>query len=566
MQNPPDALLVAALRADLTAADFSVEALTRLWGEDAEAALHRGHRIPALRAIEGSELAGPARTLAALFVLGQPMATMDLAAALPSLGVDGAERLGLVGAVESSTGAFDSSAAAFDGGTGAVDGGVGVFDGGTGVPDGGDGAVGRVEMFRPLLDLRPYSFIDAHGAGSWWIVSDLGELMIGAALPEDHVLGVGGASMTLSGLMIGTPVESTLDLGTGCGIQAMHAARHSHRVVATDISARAITIATLNAQLNGITNIEFRLGSLFEPVAGERFDHIVSNPPFVITPRAEGVPAYEYRDGGMVGDALVAAVIRGSAEHLAPGGVAQLLGNWEYRVGEDAFDRIGEWLDETWLDAWIVERELQSAEQYSETWIRDGGTRPGRDFDRLHRAWLDDFEARGVPRVGFGYVTLRRPPSTRFDLEQPERLEQPDQVRQPALLRRFERLHGSLGNGSLGEHITATLHAHDWHASRDDGELADAKLIVAGDVTEERHYWPGDEDPTVMTLRQGGGFGRSFPLDTALAAVIGACDGELSIAAITAAIAQLLDVDEAALRAEVLPRIRELVEVGVLLA
>jgi SAM-dependent methyltransferase len=520
MPKLTEATLVAALRADLTAADFGVETLTGLWGEEADAALHRGHRVPALRALERREQASPASTLATLFVLGLPVQRAELAAALPTLGVDGAERLGLVGAAD------DSNMATIDA---------------------ADSSASADDLFRPRLDLRPYSFIDAQGAGSWWIASDLGELTIGGALPEDHVLGVGGASMTLSGLMIGTPVDCALDLGTGCGIQAMHAARHAKRVIATDISTRAIEIAGLNAQLNGITNIEFRLGNLFEPVAGERFDHIVSNPPFVITPRVEGVPAYEYRDGGLVGDALVASVIRGLAEHLEPGGVAQLLGNWEYRAGEDAFDRVGEWLDDTGLDAWIVEREVQSAEQYAETWIRDGGTRPGPGFDRLHGAWLDDFEARGVPRIGFGYVTVRR------------------HVPGTAPLRRFERLHGSLGNGSLGEHVAATLRAHDWQAVRDDDGLADARLTVAGDVTEERHYWPGDEDPTVMTLRQGGGFGRTYPLDTALAAVIGACDGELSIGAITAAIAQLLDVDEEALRAEVLPRIRELVEVGVLL-
>ncbi|NRD08293.1 hypothetical protein HRF29_04940 [Rathayibacter agropyri] len=43
--------------------------------------------------------------------------------------------------------------------------------------------------------------------------------------------------------------------------------------------------------MNGIENIEFRLGSLYEPVAGERFDQIVTNPPFVITPRVDGVPS-----------------------------------------------------------------------------------------------------------------------------------------------------------------------------------------------------------------------------------------------------------------------------------
>jgi methylase of polypeptide subunit release factors len=343
-------------------------------------------------------------------------------------------------------------------------------------------------------------------------------------------------------LMVGTPVDVALDLGTGCGIQAMHAARHAARVVATDISRRALDLAGFNAQLNGIHNIEFRLGSLFDPVAGERFGHIVSNPPFVITPRTAGIPAYEYRDGGMVGDALVARVIAGVAHHLEPGGIAQLLGNWEYRGGEDGLDRVGAWLDGTGLDAWVVEREVQDAALYSETWIRDGGTRPGPEFDRLYDAWLDDFEERGVSRVGFGYLTLRA--ATRG-------------------LRRIERLGGPIGGG-LGIHVAESLAAWDWQAARTDEELGRAHLLVAPDVTEERHYWPGAADPTVMTLRQGGGFGRSFPLDTGLAALVGACDGELSVRAIIAAIADLLEVDEAALSADLMPAIRELVVTGFL--
>ena len=62
-------------------------------------------------------------------------------------------------------------------------------------------------------------------------------------------------------------------------------------------------------------------------------------------------------------------------------------------------------------------------------------------------------------------------------------------------------------------------------------------------MTEERHYWPGDDDPTAMLLRQGGGFGRMIALDTGLAALVGASDGELSVGAIVAALGELLDVD-----------------------
>jgi methylase of polypeptide subunit release factors len=484
--------LVGALRQDLGAARFTVESMTNLWGADAAAALHRGHRLPALRALT---VRSPLATLARAFVLGLPVDIPDLRAALPTLGVTGALELGLIDA---------------------------------------EGT--------PLLDLRPYSFVDAHGVGSWWIASDLGELATGVALREDHVLGVGGASTTLSGLMIDRPVDSALDLGTGCGIQALHAARHARRVVATDISQRALDIAAFNAELNDVTTIEFRLGSLFEPVAGERFDHIVSNPPFVITPRVPGVPAYEYRDGGLVGDAIVASVIAGAADHLADGGVAQLLGNWEYREGADGLDRVAGWLAATGLDSWAIEREVQEAALYAETWIRDGGTRSGPEFDRLYSAWLDDFAARGVTAVGFGYLTMRSGSN---------------------LLRRAERLDGPVSAG-LGPHLAESLDASDLLAVLDDDALARRHLTIAPDVTEERHYWPGEADPTVMVLRQGSGFQRSVPLDTGLAALVGACDGELSVRAIVAAIAQLLEVDETALSGDLMPGIRELVFGGFL--
>ncbi|MFF1635090.1 methyltransferase [Leifsonia sp. NPDC058248] len=510
--------LVTDLRSDLRAAGFTVSALGALWGETGGEALHRGQRIPALRALAAErQRSGQTAlaTLAELFVLGRAVGADALERALPSLGSAGAESLGLIRAS-------------------------------------GD----RVE---PAVDLRPYSFVDALGPGEWWIVSDLGELALGHALPVDHVLGVGGASLTLSGLMLQWPVERVLDLGTGCGIQAMHASRHAGSVVATDISVRALELAALNAELNGIGNIEFRLGSLFEPVAGETFGHIVSNPPFVITPRGEGVPEYEYRDGGLVGDALVEAVIRSAGEHLAPGGVAQLLANWEYlgraapvaSAGADAFERVGGWLDASAVpvDAWIVERDVEDAAQYAETWIRDGGTRPGTEaFDRLYEAWLDDFAERGVESVGFGYVLLRRPGSG------------------DPTLRRLERLNGSLGGNEagLGVHLGAVLEAHDWQAGADDAALAASRLVVAGDVTEERHSWPGDEGPTAMLLRQGGGFGRTIQGDTALIALVGACDGELTVGAIVGALAQLLEVDEPALAAELLPMVRALVVDGFL--
>lgn len=546
---------IARLRADLDEARFSEASIDGLWGPDAAAALRRNERVPALRALAAlrTRLGGPTAvaTLAELFVLGMPVGRAALQAALPRLGVDGALTLGLVGpAGERPASAAQNEAA--------------------------QGAAAPGDSLLALLELRPYSFSDSRGGGAWWILSDLGELALGGPLGENHVLGVGGASRTLSGLMLQNEVDSVLDLGTGCGIQAMHAARHAQRVVATDISLRALELAAFNAELNQIEGIEFRFGSLFEPVAGERFDHIISNPPFVITPRVEGVPAYEYRDGGMVGDALVEQVVRDAAAHLTPGGVLQMLGNWEYTEAvPDAFDRVRSWLEPRGgaaeagaaLDYWIVEREAQSATQYAETWIRDGGTRPGTpDFDRLFGAWLDDFAERGVTQIGFGYVLLRAPAAPVDPLTLVETLPLVEPVETPRL-ERLERLHAPLGDNEwgLGVHLGNCLAARDWQADQSDAELAAQRLSVAGDVTEERHYWPGHDDPTELLLRQGGGFARTISPGTALAALVGASDGELSVGAIAAALAQLLEVDEAALRAELVDGARRLLDDGILL-
>lgn len=487
-----DRALVDRFARDLRAAGFSVDGLSDAWGSEADEALHRGQRVPAIRALAGST--EPIAALARLFVLGLPVDTDDLARALPTLGVAGARSLGLVG---------------------------------------DDGS--------PLLDVRPYEVVDALGVARWWIVSDLGELALGHAIPEDHVLGVGGASTTLASIMSTAPVASALDLGTGCGIQALHLARHARRVVATDISDRALRLASFTAALNQVDSIEFRRGSLFEPVLGERFDQIVSNPPFVITPRTEGVPAYEYRDGGMVGDDLVATVIAGLPLHLEPGGTAQLLGNWEYRE-QDGLDRVEAWIEAADVDAWVIERDVQSVEQYAETWIRDGGIRSGAEFDRLYDQWLDDFARRGVRRVGFGYVSVRRPAA------------------QLPRFRRIERYGEPLG-GDVATQLANGFAAHDWLAEHD---LLATTLTRGADVTEERHYWPGADDPTVILLRQGGGLARTRPVGTALAAVVGACDGELPVGAIIAAVADLLEVDEQALRDELHPQLADLVETGFL--
>ena len=518
----------ASLRADLADSGWGVEAVAALLGEAADAALRREIRLPALRAVRAALADGPAPSpvavLTALFMLGEPVPATALDAALPRTAAAGAAAVGLVGE-----------------------------------PDG----AGYV---RALVDLRPHEAVDDAGEVRWWVASDLGELVTGRALAPDHVLGVGGAGLTLAGLTPRTRVRTALDLGCGCGIQTLYLLRHAEHVVATDISVRALAFTAFNAALAGVSvtgapdagsepvlgsgRLELLRGSLLEPVVGRRFDLIASNPPFVLTPpavREAGLPLMEYRDAG---GPILPGLVAGLGEHLEPGAVAVMLGNWEHRGTGSWRDAVAAWVPEE-LDAWVIERELQDSVEYATMWLRDGGLTPERDaegFDAALEAWIDDFEARDVRGVGFGYLIVHRP----WRRREPWRL--------------LEEVTTS-GQGTLGPHVAEVLEVRERLAGLDDEAVADLHPLLAPDVTEERHLIPGAAEPTVILLRQGGGLGRALQASTAVAALAGVADGELSVGQVASAVAALSELnaaDGAALRVEMVEAARHLLAAGFL--
>ena len=534
---PPPTLTpeqAVSLRVDLAESGWGVEAVAALLGEVADAALRREIRLPALRAVRTALAAGPAPSpvavLTALFMLGEPVPATALDAALPRTAAAGAAAIGLVGEPDE---------------TGCV---------------------------RARLDLRPHEAVDDAGEVRWWVASDLGELVTGRALAPDHVLGVGGAGLTLAGLTPRTPVRTALDLGCGCGIQTLYLLRHAERVVATDISARALAFTAFNAALAGVSvigapnadtgsgseagsdsgagRLELLRGSLLEPVTGRRFDLIVSNPPFVLPPpavREAGLPLMEYRDAG---GPVLPALVAGLGEHLEPGAVAVMLGNWEHRGVGAWSDAVAAWIPEE-LDAWVIEREVQDPVEYATMWLRDGGLTLERDaggFETALEAWIDDFEDRGVRGIGFGYLIVHRPRRPR----EPWRL--------------LEEVTTS-GQGVLGPHVAQVLEVRELLAGLDDEAVADLRPVLAPDVTEERHLIPGAAEPTVILLRQGAGLGRTLQASTAVAALAGVADGELSVGQVASAVAALSELnraDAAALRAEMVEATRRLVTMGFL--
>ncbi|MER6333895.1 class I SAM-dependent methyltransferase [Streptomyces sp. NPDC001034] len=484
----------ARLRDALLAASFTADGLLELLGAPAYAALARSETVPALRATRGDT---PLETLVRLFLLQQPVVHARVAAVLP---------------VEEAVGA------------------------GWLVRVGGD-------ELAAAVDVRPYG---GPGGEDWFIVSDLGCAVGGAGGIGQHaegvVLGVGGASTTLAGITVRTPVGAALDLGTGSGIQALHASRHATRVTATDLNPRALHITALTLALSGAPAAELREGSLFEPLRDdERFDLVVSNPPFVISPGAR----LTYRDGGMGGDDLCRSLVQQAGERLNEGGFAQFLANWQHVAGEDWQDRLRSWVPRG-CDAWIVQREVQDVTQYAELWLRDAGDHRGdpAEYQARYDAWLDEFEARKVKAVGFGWITLRRTgaaePSITLE-EWPHPVEQP-----------------------LGDTVRAHFERLDYLREHDDAALLTHHFRLVGEVVQEQVGLPGAEDPEHVVLRQHRGMRRATKVDTVGAGFAGVCDGTLSAGRILDAIAQLMGEDSVRLRDQTPAQIRLLVEQGFL--
>lgn len=125
------------------------------------------------------------------------------------------------------------------------------------------------------------------------------------------------------------------DLGTGSGAIALALAheRPQARVVAVDISAGALEVARANARSLGLSNIEFRIGDWLQPLDGERFDLIASNPPYI----ADGDPHLadlRYEPGpalasGRDGLDAIRAIVRDAPAHLHRGGWLLLEHGWD---------------------------------------------------------------------------------------------------------------------------------------------------------------------------------------------------------------------------------------------
>lgn len=486
---------VDVLRSQFLTAKYTIDEVIERLGEAGQEGLGRNSTIPALDVL--GDATDPQATLIRLWPLQQEVALADVRAAVDVPMLAGAGILLVTG-----------------------------------------------DRVRALVDIRPYGSPDDGASG--WIVSDLtpGLDQVTTRTRPDYVLGVSPASTSLAQMTMRTPVGSALDLGTGCGVQSLHLARHADHVVATDINPRALELAALTAALNQV-DVDIRDGSLYEPVAGERFDLIVTNPPYVMSPPTSDGERLVYREGSFSGDGLVEAVVKGAPEHLNPGGSLEVLCNWAILEGQPWEERVAGWAEGSGCDVWVVERERLDIYNYIEVWLTDAGLAGSPEWKSRYLEWIDYFKGLGIVGVGMGWIILTRAERTTPDVQVES---WPHAIAQPV-------------GAALAEHQACVT-----NSLLGDEEILAQNWKLAEHVSQETLGEAGAADPQHIVLRSASGLRRAMEVDTVLGGVLGTCDGDLSLGQITDAIAMLLEADAAAVRAEVLPKVRQALRDGMLVA
>jgi methylase of polypeptide subunit release factors len=325
----------------------------------------------------------------------------------------------------------------------------------------------------------------------------------------DHVAAVHGPSATLSHLTVRRPVGRALDVGTGNGIQALLAAAHADRVVATDINERALAFTAFNAALNGIDTVELRRGSFFEPVAGEQFDLVVTNPPYVISPES----SFLFRDSGLPKDAVSEQVVRALPGHIAENGFASVMVSWVQEDDDDPTSRPASWVEGSGCDALIIHTGSDEPLPIAAQWNRDVRTDATAYAEAIDR-WLEYFEKEGIREIGFGCIVLRRRASDGF----------PNWIRSTRMpARRLQR---------SSEQLERIFGVHDYLVGlADERELLDERLRVADDVTVDQRLWLGEDGwqlrAAEMSITRGMRF--TAELDDVTTALVLGLDGTRSV-------------------------------------
>ncbi len=224
-----------------------------------------------------------------------------------------------------------------------------------------------------------------------------------------NVYYLGQDSYTLARGMLKEPVESTLDLCTGSGVQGILASRFSKKVTGVDINPRAVNFARFNAVLNNVTNVEFKLGDLYKPVGNKKFDMILANPPFVPSPLNNIL----YRDGSKTGENIVKRIVENLPRFLNENGICQISTLLVF-ADEDYNKKLSKWLESRnftvlslFFNKFDVLRYVFNHLEFPENYhtYRDSLLK-----------WYDNYKEMNIDTLADGLITFKKTGTSGFEL------------------------------------------------------------------------------------------------------------------------------------------------------
>ena len=336
-------------------------------------------------------------------------------------------------------------------------------------------------------------------------------------------------------------VARALDLGTGNGVHALLAASHADHVIATDVNPRALAFTQISAGLNGIDNVETRLGSLFEPVAGERFDLITCNAPYVISPERR----WQYRDAGFHADDLSRAVVTQTPLHLAEDGFAAVLVSWLAESEDEPDEHVYEWLEGSGCDAWILAMSGSDPVDHAAGW-NEHSSSDHEAYAASIEEWVQYFDELGAGWISEGGIVMHKRSGTRNHVRA-------DSVDEDEL---------EYANDQIERVFTAL----ELIAEEGPDAVLERRMLLAPDVKFEQEL-DRNGAVTQTTLLLDEGTCPDFELDLETAEVLTALDGSSTLDQAIQRVARREELSKrevASLRAEVRRIARELVEQGVL--
>jgi methylase of polypeptide subunit release factors len=300
----------------------------------------------------------------------------------------------------------------------------------------------------------------------------------------------------------------------------------------------------LNCRLNGISNIELRQGSYFEPAGNERFDLITCNPPYVISPES----TYVYRDSGLPGDTVSRLAVQEASMALAEGGFAHILISWAHPPG-DPWSTLKPWVDGRGCDSWLLYFGSDDPVTHAAAWLKPAARDTPESFSEALDRWLDYLDRLGIEAIAHGAVILRRRSAganwTRTDQISLDRLEQ------------------------ASDHILRVFETETYLQATDDRSLLQARLVLVPKhhLEQTLTLLAGKDElqSTVLALDEGLAF--RVALDDHTTRLVAGLDGRRTLA--EALNRQRIDLnltaDEAErFQAEALQIVRRLIQLGLL--